>query len=172
MSLSLGEGEWGAKFLPTSCTFHWTKGIIDSMGKCLSKLWEMVKDCEAWHATVHGVAKSQTQLGEWKTTKRFLRASVIFNPSLYNLCRLFHFLLYTYLKFAFKGEQLEQNSGSCGHRWPQSVFSSSSGEDYLKWRAGLHSTQWLKSRHISLSSGFYCCDIIHDQVIKLHSSTF
>ena len=36
--------------------------IIDTMDVSLSKLWEIVKDSEAWHAVVHGVAKSQTQL--------------------------------------------------------------------------------------------------------------
>ena len=36
--------------------------IIDSMDMSLSKLWEMVKDREAWHAAVHAVTKSQTQL--------------------------------------------------------------------------------------------------------------
>ena len=36
--------------------------IIDSMYRSLSKLWEIVKDREAWHAAIHGVAKSQTQL--------------------------------------------------------------------------------------------------------------
>ena len=35
----------------------------------LSKLWEIVKDREAWHAEVHGVAKSQTQLRNWTTVK-------------------------------------------------------------------------------------------------------
>ena len=47
---------------------RWMDGITDLMDMSLSKLRDMVKDREVWHAAVHGVGRSQTRLSDWATT--------------------------------------------------------------------------------------------------------
>ena len=57
---------------------RWLDDITNSMDMNLSKLWEVVIDREAWHAAVHGVAKSWTWLRNW-TTKRLHKVAYKFN---------------------------------------------------------------------------------------------
>ena len=49
---------------------RWLDSVSDSMDMSLGKLWETVKNGEAWHAAVHGVTKSQTRLSDETTTEK------------------------------------------------------------------------------------------------------
>ena len=64
---------------------RWLDSITDSMDLILSKLWERVKDREAWRAAVHGVAKNRTQL-----SNRTITASIWLK---FNLLKIFIYLV-------------------------------------------------------------------------------
>ena len=69
---------------------RWLDGITDSMEASLSELQELVMDKEAWHAAIHGIAKSWTRLSDWTELNSTIRTAKRWNVCLrkpYNLLR-------------------------------------------------------------------------------------
>ena len=93
---------------------RWLDGITNALN--LGKLWEMVKYWKAWHAAVHGVAKSRTWLGYWTTTSLFSNLDIMLHTNLFAV-----FLLHWSVSSSWVGTLLLLFTGA--YAWFTTAFA-------------------------------------------------
>ena len=149
----------------------WLDSITNSVDMHLSKLREMVKDREAWHATVHRVAKSWTWLSNWTTTSLNASGLIIrkWSPEIYFslgmkiynntliLWRLPKFKLDFFYKFGFSF--LKKKAFNCDHGKYSKPIAMADRTLYvisdLFWGGALEEKRWEGLKRVSSSRNHF-----------------